>query len=173
MKNYKRTSIISLVVVILMSAVITVPAMAAEDEKSLGASVTVSEFVSITLEDAGDPGIQFGYVNPGNEYGDIAQVAGPPAIPAVGVAVEPETNVNVDISIYGETVSTNLPLANWKYSTSYGGSRISLLDTYTEIYSDVAPDSSSPIFHWVNVPLETSAGTETCTVYYKAATASP
>jgi hypothetical protein len=156
--------IISLAAVAVLIGVMAAPVMAAEEE-SVGASVTVNAVVSISLTDAGDTGINFtGGVPPITGQGDEDQSDGTPAI---AVVVEPETNVEVDIFIKG-TATGDLALANWKYSTTFAGTKTSITDTYgTAVYTDKGVGSYA-FYHWVDVPAGTPSGSQGCTVYYKA-----
>ena len=143
-----------------------VPAIAAEDEDSVTASVTVGEVVSITL--TGGP-ISFVGGQPGDvtDQGASGQSDGSPAIQVV---VQSETNVDVDIAIKG-TATGDLALANWKYTTSFSETpTISIPADYgTPIYSGVG-DGSYDFYHWVTIPADTPAGSQGCTISYKAST---
>ena len=154
----------SLALVLMLVAVMAVPAMAAE-EVTLPASVSVDQLISITLTDAGTSGINFGSVTPPiTGVGDTDQSDG---TPAVGVKVESETNVNVDLGIKGAATGA-LALSNWKYSTTFAGTKTSLPVSYAAFDTDVTPGTSSPVYHWVDVPSGTASGSQGCTVSYKA-----
>lgn len=156
--------LISLTAVLLLIGIVALPVQAAQ-EQSLGASVTVSEVVSITLTDAGTAGINFGTLSAGvTGQGDTDQSNG---TPAVKVNVGSETNVSVDIGIKGSTAGA-LGLSNWKYSTTFAGTKTSLTGSYLAVYTSKAASSASDFYHWIDVPGGTTAGIYTCTVYYKA-----
>jgi len=88
------------------------------------------------------------------------------------VTVDTGTNVNVDIFIKG-TATGALALTNWKYSLTFAGTKTSIPAAYgTAVYSAVSATTTSPFYHWVDVPGGTAAGAQGCTVYYKAVTAS-
>lgn len=158
----KRLSF-SILVALILVTVMTMP-VAAVEEQQVGASVDVNAVVSITLTDAGDAGIIFGPVAPGTEdAGDIAQSDGTPAIQ---VAVESETNTDVDIGIKGAATGS-LALAEWEYSLTFAGTKTSLTGSYFEEYTDVGVGSYD-FYHWVDVPASTPAGSQGCTVWYKA-----
>jgi hypothetical protein len=161
--------IISLILSLLLVSVFALP-VAAQQEQSTTASVSVNEYISITLTDAGDPitgtGINFGSVNPGSTYGDVDQSSGTPAIK---VNVGSETNVNVDIGIKGTTVTGTIALAEWKYSTDFAQTDIAGLTVdYVGVYSNVGAGSSNNFYHWITVPAGTIAGSNSITVSYKA-----
>jgi hypothetical protein len=157
--------LISISLALILVVALAVPAMAV-DEQDVSAEVHVSTVISITLTDAGTGSINFaGGTPPITGQGDEDQSDGTPAIK---VNVETETNVDVDIAIKG-TATGSLALSNWKYSTTYAGSKTSIPAAYgTAVYSDVAPGESGDFYHWVDVPVGTPAGTQTCTVSYKA-----
>jgi hypothetical protein len=147
----------------MLMAVMVMPAMA-EVEQQATASVSVDEFISITLSDEGTSGINFGSVDPdGSTYGDLDQSDGTPAIEVV---VGGETNVSVDIGIKGETAGA-LALTNWKYSETFGGAKTSLPAAYAAVYTAEGVGSYD-FYHWVTVPNATASGTYNATVYYKA-----
>jgi len=155
---------ISLAVVLALVAVMAVPAMAAE-EQNLGASVSVNEFISITLTDTSPTGITFGSVNDGST--DNPDTAQSETTPAVSVNVASETNVDVDLGIKGDEV-TGLPLSNWKYSTTYAGTKSGLTTSYVAFDTNVSPGASSDLWHWLDVPDGTTAGSYNTNFYYKA-----
>ena len=162
--------LISLSLALLLVAVIAMPATAV-DEQTVGASVSVGEVVSITLTDAGTAGINFGSVSPDTEdVGDVDQSDGTPAIQVI---VETETNINVDIAVKGSATGS-LALTEWEYSTDFAGTKTSIPADYgTPVYADQGVGGYA-FYHWVDVPESTPAGTQGCTVYYKAvATGNP
>jgi hypothetical protein len=160
--------IISLAAIAVLVGVMAVPVMAAEEETSTTASVSVNEVVSISLVDAGgtgNEGIRFnGGTPPIEGQGDKDQTDGTPAIK---VKVEPETNVLVDIYIKG-TATGSLALTNWKYSETFAGTKTSIPGAYgTAVYTDEVVGEYD-FYHWVDVPEGTPSGSHGCTVYYKA-----
>jgi hypothetical protein len=160
----KRLSFSVLVALILVT-VMTMP-VAAVEEQQVGASVDVNAVVSITLTDAGDSGLDFGAVEPGIE--DVKEEAQSDGTPAIQVVVESETNIDVDIGIKG-AITGSLALAEWEYSTAWGDppTTTSLTVSYVKVYTDVGVGSNA-FYHWVDVPAGTAAGSQGCTVYYKA-----
>jgi hypothetical protein len=144
---------------------ITIAPVLADQEASVAGSVTVNAYVSITLTDTAPAGIDFGDLPPGtNDQGATGQVTGTPAI-AVNVA--PETNLAVDIGIKGAT-TTSLALANWKYSTTFAGTKTGLTTGYVTIYTSAPASSNNAVYHWITIPSGTAAGAHTATIYYKA-----
>lgn len=159
MKKLLISAVLALTLVIVMA----VPVMAA-DEASVGASVSVSEFVSISLTDAGTAGIDFGSLDPGDE--DIGEVDQSSGTPAIKVKVEDETNVNVDIAIQKTAAAAEI---TWSYTKTFTETpTVEIPDTYgTAVYSDVG-DGEYDFYHWVTVSDTADAGTYTATVWYKA-----
>lgn len=158
----KRLSF-SILVALILVTVMTMP-VAAVEEQQVGASVDVNAVVSITLTDAGDSGLDFGAVEPGAE--DVGEKDQSDGTPAIQVVVESETNTDVDIGIKGAATGS-LALAEWEYSLTFGGTKISLTGSYVEEYTAVGVGSND-FYHWVDVPAGTAAGSQGCTVYYKA-----
>jgi len=160
----KRRLIASLAIALMLVATLSLPAVAAT-EVPVTASVTVGEFISITL--AGSIG--FGSVTPpANDRGTTGQIDGSPAI---SVNVAGETNVNVDIGIKGVLATGSLLLPNWKYSKNFTDvTKTSIPEAYgaTAVYPNAVPGSSNPFYHWITVPAGTASGTHTITVSYKA-----
>lgn len=152
--------LISVLLSLMLVAIMAVPAIAA-NEQSVGASVTVGELVSITLTGS----INFGTLSPGTtEQGANGQSNGNPAI---SITVEPETNVNVDIGIKGAITTGDLALSNWLYSMTFAGTKAGLTASYVKAYDNVG-DGVNAFYHWITVPLGTTAGDHAISVSYKA-----
>ncbi|MBN1863087.1 MAG: hypothetical protein JW790_05535 [Dehalococcoidales bacterium] len=129
-------------------------------EQSTTASVSVSEYISISLTG----GIDFGTLKPGEEeQGATGQSDGSPAI---AITVEGETNVTVDIGIKGDTTG-DIPLGDWKYSATFAGTKTGLSSSYNKAHDSVG-DGSYPFYHWISIPSDAAAGSYQATVYYKA-----
>jgi hypothetical protein len=136
--------------------------MAAQEESSTTAEVSVNEFVNITL--AGS--VNFGSLTPPQvDQGATGQSDGNPAIT---ITVEPDTNVDIDISIKGAINTGTLALENWKYSTTFGGTKASLTDSYVEVYDSAG--TTNDFYHWIDVPNGTDSGTHKVDVTYKGET---
>jgi hypothetical protein len=148
---------------LLLVAILATPAMAAQ-EQSVGASVSVGEYVSITLADGGThSGLNFSANPDGTPYDDNDQTQ---TNPAMKVIVGSETNVNVDIGIKGST-SSALALDSWKYCDTYLGIKAGLTTSYVAVYTNATPGTFN-FYHWVTVPAATPSGSYSATVYYKA-----
>jgi hypothetical protein len=161
MEEKVKKILISILVALTLVVALGVPAMAAE--QSTTATVSVGEVISITLVGS----INFGSVTPPvTDNGTIGQVD---LSPAIKVNVGIETNVSVDIGIKGALATGSLALTNWKYSTTFAGSKTSIPSAYgTAVYTSAAAGSSNFFYHWLTVPLGTLSGSHTVTVSYKA-----
>jgi spore coat protein U-like protein len=156
----KGRIIIALAIVLLLVFAMSLPAAAA-DEASVDASVIVDGYVSITLSGT----IDFGTLEIGaTDESASGQSEGNPAIT---ITVEPETNVNVDIGIKGAIKSGTLAVSNWKYSTRYTGTKISIPESYQVVYTDAVPNDY-PFYHWITIPDGTTSGIHSITISYKA-----
>ena len=168
----KMRLITTLLMTLMLTVTLALPAVAA-DEQSRDASVTVTApetLISITLTDPGSPGIQFGSIPPsGTVIPAEGQSDGTPAI-QVNVAIE--TNVQVDINIMGSTTDA-LTLDNWMYSKTFVEVPFSLTSSYVPVYTDVTAGDSKPFYHWIIVPVGTTAGAYSASISYKATTHIP
>ena len=164
----KRRLVASLVTAIMLLTAMSVPTMAAE-ESTVDASVTVTEVISITLSDAAPAGIHFGSVGP--DTPSNLDVDSDNTTPSITVDVGSETNVNVDLQIKGTDFSGTFTVDNAKCSITYGGTKIPLSTDYATIASDIAPGGSQGLWHWLDVPAGTTAGSYSSTFSYKALTA--
>ena len=176
----KKTGLI-LSGVFLFSFILTVGVvMVALEETSAGASVTVNEFVDITLTDAGATGFNFGSNDPSTTNNkEAAQTDGVgSALPAATVTREATSNVNVKIRLKGDNFavgSDTLPVTNVAYDgdgavdegTDTGPyTQESLSTTYPTGSGTNDPwatlTSGSPdveIWFWLDVPSGQAAGT--------------
>ena len=151
MVKKKFISIVATLGLVLAVCLMALPAMAAE-EQPVTATVTVSEYMSITLADSGDAGIQFGSVAPGTT--DNPDVAQNDTTPSVNITVELETNVDVNLT---------------KWHTSNNTATATPLTTdYTNFATNVTPGSSIALWHWLTIPAGQPAGGYNSTFSYKA-----
>ena len=176
----KRILIASLIVVLMLVATMAVPAMAAE-ERSVGATVTVTEYINFNVTDydsdtvggPGGDGLTFGSLDPGtSDNPEGAQTLGTPTA-AVNLAVGAETNVNCNIQIKGtdftySTYSIGISNASWDTDSNVSGA--TAMDTaYDTITTSTAGAATSQdVWHWLSVPSGQYAATYTTTFYYQA-----
>jgi hypothetical protein len=156
--------LISLAIAAAMIGIMVSPVMAAS-EQQVGASVTVGEVISITLSGPGAGGVSFGTVQPGNLAEATGQSAGTPSI---SVDVSAETNTDVDISIKGTLGTGTLGLDDWKYCDTHDGTKVGLTDSDVVVYDGATASSNNAFYHWVDVPSDADAGSNSITITYKA-----
>ena len=160
---------ISLAVVLMLVAVMAVPAMA--DEVSKPASVTVNEVISFTVTDAGVAGINFGSLAQGTSD---SPEAGQNGAGAVTLAVSAETNVDCNVRIkasgdFSDGAHTiALSNAHWDTDNVVTG-YTAMTTTYATIgTSTTGAAYSQDVWHWLTIPSSQYAGDYTSTYYYQA-----
>ena len=150
-------------------------------ETQFGASVTVNEFIDVTITDISGGGVTFGGFDPGT----TDNTASPN--PAVTITVESPTNVDVNVYLKG-TDWTGGPAALTLADTNvrFDDDSDLVLDTgnaaigtLTTSYSGspgwftvTAPVGGAPVStsvsHWLDVPSGQAAGAYTSTFTYRA-----
>jgi len=161
--------LISLALVLMLVAVMTTPVMAAEDSKT--ASVTVNEYISFTVTDAGAAGINFGSLNQGTTDNPETDqgVAG-----AVTLDVAAETNVDCNIQTRGSgdfsdgTHSIALNNAKWDKDSDVAGATAMTTSYATIDTSTSGVAKSVGVWHWLSIPSGQYAAIYTTTFYYQA-----
>ena len=176
-KDMKKKTGLILGGFLLLSLVFVVGiVMAVTAEQGVGASVTVNEFVSITLTDAGSPGVNFGSSDPGvNNNPDAAQDTAQ-VTPAIGVTNDAISNVNVNIDVKG-TVFNGSPSGTMAVSqATYDDDGTAdenpevigpldetvLATTYpgTPYYSAVTPGDSVGFWFFLDIPTGQAAASD-------------
>ena len=159
---------VSLMLVLMLVAVMAVPAMAATEKT---ASVTVTETISFTVTDHGVAGINFGNLAQGTTDNKEAAQNG---AGAVTLAVGSETNVdcNVQISASGDfsdaTHTIALSNAHWDIDNAVAG-YTAMTTTYATIGTSTHGVAySQDVWHWLSIPSAQYAGDYTSTYYYQA-----
>jgi len=166
-----RKLLVSLLTAVALIALTAVPAMAVEQTQP--ASVTVSTYISATITDAGDAGINFGSLDPGDT--DQLEIAATNTTGAINITVAAETNVacKIGTSGSGDFVynSYNFPLSNAKWDTDFEVADATAMTTsYVQIGTDTSPGTvrSQEVWHWITIPSGQEAGIYTTDFYYKA-----
>ncbi len=144
------------------------------------ASVTVNEFVDVTITDLGSTGITFGSFDPGT----TDNVASPN--PAVDITVESPTNIDINVYLKGTDwtgpAALTLAATNVRYDDDadlVGDSGNALIGTLTTAYPTspgwltvTAPSGgvavTTSVYHWLDIPAYQYAGAYTSTFTYKA-----
>ena len=163
--------LISLALVLMLVAITATPVMAAED--NVPASVTVNEYISFTVTDAGAAGINFGSLNQGTTDNPEADQG---AAGAVTLTVGAETNVNCNIQTKGSgdfsdgTHTIALNNAKWDKDSDVAGAT-TMATSYATIDTSTAGTAKSvDVWHWLSIPSDQYAATYTTTFYYQAIT---
>jgi hypothetical protein len=164
----KKRLIISLAIALLLIATLAVPAIAATED-SRTASVTVNQYMSLTITDPGAAGINFGYVS-GNTTDNAELAQG--ASGAVTLVVSSETNIPVYLQTRGNGdftgPGTAIPLGNshWNSSNTTAG-YTAMTTTYATVGLLAAGGGSVDVWHWLTIPNNQQAGTYSTTFYYQ------
>ena len=159
--------LISLALVLMLVAVMATPVMAAEKT----ASVTVNEYISFTVTDAGDAGINFGSLDQATtDNAEVAQgIAG-----AVTLTVAAETNVDCNIQTKGSgdfsdgTHTFALSNAKWDKDSAVAGATAMTISYATIDTSTAGTAKSVDVWHWLSIPAGQYAATYTTAFYYQA-----
>lgn len=157
-------------VLVLLSALV----MSISDEETASASVTVNEYVSITLTDLNASGIDFSSLDPGTTNNPADQNA---TDGTVRITNDSVSNVDVNIYVKGDDfVSGSNTIAvdgNVTYNkTSSQTGELTLANTYgTALEIGVAPNSSIDVWFWLDIPSSQTAGSYTSTFSFKGDTA--
>ena len=164
----KKRAVSILAIAALLVASVSIPCIADEDA-TLPASVTVSEYISITITDNGTAGINFGTLDPGTY--DNLEIDSNSVNASLRITVDADSNTNVDLQISGtDFIPVSFTVDNAKYSTTIGGTKVAMSTANTTIVGadDMAPGEYVNIWHWLDVPASLSAGTYGSTFSYKA-----
>ena len=144
----KARLIASLVIALMLVAVLALPAMA-DESGTVTASVTVTEYKSITITDEAPTGITFGSLNPDtSDNPDLTTTPMDASHPSVTVSVDSGTNVVVDLKVSGTDFSGTFAVSNAKYSLTYVGAKTAMSTTPTEFAADVSAGGSQMVWHW-------------------------
>jgi hypothetical protein len=137
---------------------------------SMTASVTVKTYISATITDYGDAGINFGNMDPGvTNSPELAQTG---SNGAVNVTMGSENNVSVYVSTEaagdwsdgnGHTFSVSQGTFN-SVNTPPG---TNMSTSYQQVGGAVSAGASVQVYHWLSIPNNQVAGLYTNTYYYK------
>ncbi len=144
----------------------------ATPEKSVSASFSVNEVISLTIVDNGAAGLQFGSVLPGSVANpDLGMVVN--STPSVSLAIGAETNVPCDVRMRGTNFSSSagsVAISNMYWSTSGSWISNNRLSTTDQTIANSVTSASEPtrVWHWLSLPNDVNPGTYTGTVIYSA-----
>ncbi len=156
-------------IALVITLVMIVGVMGANEEATGTATVTVNEFVDITL--GGAVAITFGSLDPGTS--DNAATGG-----AVTITIEPTTNIVTDTFLRGDDWSspTTLAINNVKYGDN-SALNATMSTAYAAANNGYFEDVACPcggsavvknVYHWLNVPSGQQAGSYIATnIYFK------
>lgn len=167
----KKLIICTLMTLILV-AVLAMPAVA-QDEEYVTASVTVTEYINLTIADPIPPGVNFGDVSAGSA--NVSEVSQNATAGAVILTVHSDTNVDCNIQIMGSDNFTDgagheLLLSNAKWSVTDNVSESTPMSAaYATIGTSTASvDAVVDVWHWLSIPSDQYAATYSATFYYRA-----
>jgi hypothetical protein len=152
--------IISAVLALMLVAVLAVPAMGDD----ITASVTVTEYASVTVTDNGTAGLSFGSMTPGQDMKAEA------ASPSVTVTAAAENNIDLDIKVSGTDFSdggsNSFSIGNAYYNTASDSGSASAMSTTPATVDTLSAGEHVDIYHWLSVPEEQAAATYDSTFTY-------
>jgi len=158
--------LISLAMVLVLAGTMAVPAMAVE--QGVGAAVTVSEVIDITISDAGDNGIQFGTLDPDTaDNPDEAQSTADDTTPAVTVAINPATNVNCDVSLKGTDFDATIPITGASWAGRYDDPKTYMTTSYQSVAAGVASNTDVELWLFLSIPSGAAGGAHSSTYTYQ------
>jgi len=129
--------------------------VAAADEHTVGATVTINEFISSSISG----GVAFGSLNPGQAL--VPAAGQSDNVSAVIVTVEAETNVLCDITIKGSgnfsdnTSTYFMPLGSAKWNNVSNSATAPDMDTVAaQVGQFTNPGTATPfdVWHWITIP---------------------
>jgi hypothetical protein len=162
--------IISITLSLMLVAVLAAPAIA-DDPIELGASVTVTEYSSVTITDTTPAGLDFG------DLADGAVKQPEDASPAASITISAgsENNIDVNIELSGMDFSDGLG-HSFDISNAYwndaddSGTATALLETGTDTdtIATLSAGESADIYHWLSIPDGQYAGSYSSTFTYSS-----
>jgi len=168
---------IFLTIAAIMSLVLVSFAMAALEEATAGASVTVNTFVDITLTDTNGGGFAFGSDDPGTSNNAEADQSG--GTPAATITREATSNVNVLVRLKGLdfTGAGTIAINNAKFDddatvdqvTDTGLNQTRMTTAYPgSAYATLTSGSPTlDIWFWLDIPTSQAAGAYTSTFSFE------
>ena len=156
---------------LILVTVLAIPAVA-QDEESVTASVTVTEYINLTIADPGSTGVSFGSISAGSA--NVSEVdqngAG-----AVILTVHSDTNVDCNIQTRGSDNFTDgaghvlsINYAKWDTDSDVVGPSNMTLSYVTVDTSSAYTEKIVDVWHWLSIPADQYAATYTTDFYYQA-----
>ena len=161
--------LITIVGLVALLGTVSVGPVLADEEQSVTASVTVTEFIDVTVTDHGDTGLHFGSLSPG--------VLKQPetAAPSITVSLAAGGNTDVDVSLKGadfsDGISANFSADNAFWNTTDAAGVATAMSTGYAAVGTLTPGNDLDIYHWLSIPSGQDAASYTSTFTYKTAAA--
>jgi hypothetical protein len=136
---------------------------------SMTASVTVKTYISATITDYGDPGINFGNMDPGvTNSPELAQTG---SNGALNVTMGSENNVSVYVSTKAadnwSDGTDNFGVGQGTFNNTDGAPGSAMSTSYQNVGGAVSHGASVQVYHWLSIPDNQPAGLYTNTYYYQ------
>jgi len=165
--------LISLTIVTVLIATIVMPTTAMEYAKD--ASVTVTEVLDISIADAGADGIQFGTLDPGDtNEPDVDQSMGDDTTPALAITINEGTNVSCNVSIKGTDFHGTIPITGASWALRHDEDPLhAMATTYGSVATDIAPENTVGIWHFLTIPSDAAGGEHHSTFTYEVVGTGP
>ncbi len=154
--------VISILLALMLVATMAIPVMA--ETSNLDATVTVTEYASVTITDNGAAGLLFGSLTPGTVKQPEA------ASPSVNVTAASENNIDVDIRVSGTDFSDGgteeILIGNAFLNATNDSGSATAMSTSGTVVATLSAEDSVDIYHWLSIPAEQAAATYTSTFTY-------
>ena len=172
MKVNKKLLLIVPAILMVSALILSSGYSAPTSTASTTSNVTVNTYVSISLTNTLQGGVQFGNLNPGTTNSSSTTCAGL----ACNITVSVDSNVNVDLKIKDNAPLTSgsntIPNSGYYFNTSATAQPVlpaqsSLDTTYYEFATGVSGTNGvSVIQFWLNVPSTQAPGTYNNTISF-------
>jgi hypothetical protein len=136
---------------------------------SIPASVTVKTYISATITDYGDGGINFGNMDPGvTNSPELAQTG---SNGAVNVTMGSENNVSVYVSTNAAGAwsdgTDTFAVSQGTFNSTNSAPGTNMSTSYQHVGGAVSAGASVQVYHWLSIPNNQVAGLYTNTYYYQ------
>ncbi len=159
--------LITIICLVALLGTVSVGSVLAVEEQPVTASVTVTEFIDVTVTDHGDTGLHFGSLAPG------ASKQAEAAAPSITVSLAAGGNTDVTVSLKGldfsDGVSASFPVDNAFWNDADDAGLATPMSTAYAAVGTLTPANSLSIYHWLSIPSGQDAASYTSTFTYKTA----
>jgi hypothetical protein len=158
------------VIILLVALLLAIPLIACLYRPA--PPLVYAQYISMSVTDVGEDGINFGEVAPGTEnVGDVAQNGGS----SVNITIHEETEVDCNIQIRGSDNFTDgsshtllLSNAKWDTDNDVAGATPMSANYITIATSNASIEKIVHVWHWLSIPSDQYAATYTTDFYYQA-----